>query len=66
MIATAKTISINGERKKSSMRSHFGNNFQRPSRMSNNGERVSHEINKANDLNAMCLFMISNQSNRFT
>ena len=46
MMAAAKTISINGDRKKSSILNHLGSSFHWPSRMSRSGERVSHEMNK--------------------
>ena len=54
-MAAAKTTNINGERKNSNILSHFGNNFQRPSRMRNSGEKVSQESIKAMDLPKVCL-----------
>ena len=50
MRAAAKTINISGDRKKSSILNHLGSSFQQPSRMNNNGEKVSHEMNRAMDL----------------
>ena len=62
MRAAAMTISINGDRKKSNIVNHLGSSFQRPSRMNNNGEKMSQEMNRAMDLSMMCFFIFSSVS----
>ena len=63
-MAAAKTISINGERKKSNILNHFGSSFQRLSRMRRSGEMVSQERNRAMVLSMICFFIFSSVSFR--
>ena len=65
MRAAAKTISISGDRKKNSILNHFGSSFQRPSRINNNGEKVSQEMNRAMVLSMICFFIFSSVSFHF-